>query len=48
MTLILDLGLDILKMYLCTKNEVVSGSIQKLEPTDDRQLFPPVTLTRLP
>jgi len=37
MTLILDLDLDVLKMYLCTKNQVFRSIFQKLEPEQDIQ-----------
>ena len=35
-TLIYKSDLDILKMYLCTKNKVAGSGLSKLEPKQDR------------
>jgi len=37
MTLIVDLELEVLKMYLRIKNEVCRSNIQKLAPEQDTQ-----------
>ena len=37
MTLVLKLDLDIIKMYVCTKNEVPTFSGSKVIPTDTQQ-----------
>ena len=37
MTLILDLDLSTMKMYLCAKMKFIDQSFQKLEPEQDKQ-----------
>jgi len=44
MTLILDLDVDILKIYLCTKNEVSRSKHSKGRAEQDRHVFATVTL----
>ena len=44
--LVLDINIDIMKMYLCTKSKFVGKGNQNLEPKQDAptHLFAPVTL----
>jgi len=48
MTLLYEAYLDILKMYLHSKNEVLGQCFQKLEPEQDKQTRPNVLPCRIP